>query len=221
MEQAKVQMLARAVVRSRLRDVRRNRARMIREGTLGRQCTLSLQQRKFASEYVLHMDAKRAANRAGTHASCMFSNPEVMKEVDEQLTKLEEKTGLDAEYVRQYIKDVLELCPTDYFFLAPDGQWMVDPEQFRALPENVKRLVEGVEVRLAYGRPLFSVKFLSKSAALAMAAKYTLTQKIQGKLTVGLPWDKIADKLEGAAEDSIERRIEGLNGATNGVKGSV
>jgi hypothetical protein len=76
----------------------------------------------------------------------------------------------------------------------------------------VKRLVEGVEVRVHQRRPVFSVRFMSKTMALALATRYTLTQEHHIALHPQLPWDLIVDAAHDGAEDLIEGIIASAGG---------
>jgi hypothetical protein len=127
----------------------------------------------------------------------------VQEAVQIKLQVREELSDLKAEYVRDYIQSVLELCPTDYFILAPDGDWVVDPEHFASLPQRVKRLVEGVELKYIGGRRVLSVKFISKASVLAMAARYTLTQTVHATVSQ-IPWDQVTEDAAVSVEDALE-----------------
>jgi len=159
---------------------------------------------EFAKEYAVNFDAKAAAEAVGC-LSGEEKKPSIRQRVEEIASDLSVSSDLRAQYVRSYIFAVLDFCPTDYFFVAEDGDWKIDPDQFRQLPVEVKRLVESVEMRCVRGRPYVSVKFVSKTAALKLAAAYTLTQKIQAEVRV-VPWDEVA-KVD---VDSVEDRIRGL-----------
>lgn len=159
-------------------------------------------QQYAAQEYVVTMDDKKLPN---------IANPAVRDLIKEKLLDWQAVSLLKGEYVREYIHSILELCPTDHFILAEDGEWAIDPEKFRELPHNVKRLVESVETRIVRGRVYYSVKFLSKTAALAMAAKYTLTQSVEVTSKQSPPWEVIAGKLEQRAQKSIETIIDDVD----------
>jgi hypothetical protein len=176
---------------------------------------LTDKERVFVAEYVKRYNRRTAAEAAG-YASEQASSWQILfgearyklvrVAIMERIAEVEAKATLQADYVRDYIYSILELCPTDYFTLGPDGEWMIDPKQFKELPLEVKRLVEGVEAKFIRGQLIFKVQFLSKTAALAMAARYTLTQKAEVEVKGAVPWDEIAS-AEKEAEDPIERRI--------------
>lgn len=168
-------------------------------------------ERAFVAEYVIDKDIKLAAQRAGCkprRGHYMYKKPVVQQALAEQLIKLEGAALLKAEYIRNYVYGVLEFCPIDYFDLGPDGDWCIDPEAFKQLPQQIKRYVEGVEIRTVGGRKYFKVNFISKASALSMAAKYTLTQHID-VTSHTMAWDDLV-KPAVAPEDPVEARIAQL-----------
>lgn len=168
---------------------------------------LTVQHRRFAAEYIATGSKKEAARAAGISAGRALHNPGVVRMVQEGMQKMEEKCELKGEYVRQYILDVLELCPTDYFIVSETGEWMIDPENFRLLPREVKRLVEGVEVKRVGREMLWKVNFVSKQSALAMAARFTLVQKIDHRVAQ-VPWEELAAQAERDVADPIAERLK-------------
>lgn len=178
------------------------------QSTLG---DLTYKQRRFVQEYTAHGNAAKARREVG----CMshpLAKASVREAAEARMAELEVQSELKAEYVRQYIHSALELCPTDYFFIAEDGGWAIDPDKFALLPKEVRRLVDKVEVRTTpRGAIHYSVCFISKTAALAMAAKYTLPQKIEADVKhSGLPWERLVAGAESEAEDPVEKRIAAL-----------
>lgn len=175
-------------------------------------------QRRFAEEYTIDCNPTRAARALGYKGANRISHRylngpyyrPLQRDIERRLKEREAVSELKADYVRDYIHGALEFCPTDYFVLADDGDWCIDPTKFSELPERVKRLVESVESRYVHGRRYFTVKFVSKTAALSLAAKYTLTQNINAQVAV-VPWDKIAQALENNACDDIEQQLEQLD----------
>jgi hypothetical protein len=137
------------------------------------------------------------------------NNPLVHVAVEKRMDVLDGESKLRACYVRDYIYDVLELCPTDYFQLAPNGDWCISPRDFDQLPKEVKRLVEGIELRRQGPFQYVKVSFLSKQAALALAARYTLTQKAAVSVSAGLPWAEL-QVAERAAGETIEMKLKAM-----------
>lgn len=155
---------------------------------------------RFVEEYCIDFNRNRAAMEANMRGSptAFLRDPEVAEAIVAKLKAHTEKSEMSAEYVRDYIMSVLELCPTDYFIPAPEGGWLITPEHFDSLPREVLRLIDEIEIRNVRGASYLAVRFLSKSAALAMAAKYTLTQHIEAKVAT-VPWEELTRELENQA----------------------
>lgn len=169
---------------------------------------LNQRQRRFVEEYVVNLNPKDAARAAGlNNVKKLQKDVGVQLAVEEKLQELAAKSELKAEYVRNYILSILELCPTDYFTTNERGEWMIQPELFRELPQEVKRLVDTVELKIYRGEATYSVKFISKQAALAMAARYTLVQKFDVK-QAQVPWDELAKEAEKEVADPIGERLK-------------
>jgi phage terminase small subunit len=171
---------------------------------------LSLRQRAFVEEYSAHFCLLRAARNAGyargNSANRLLKRCNIQRALQAKLEERSLVSDLTANYVRDYIQSILEFHPTDYFILGPDNCWMIDPETFRNLPHEVKRLVDGVEMRIVAGRCMFTVNFISKAAALSLAARFTLTQKVQAEVSQ-VPWEEICGQLDEEAEDSVEAML--------------
>lgn len=204
-----------------VRDVealpRSKRRAMLRQLGLG---GLSDRERMFIAEYVSDFNEYRAALAVGYNHGRMgwrLLNSKkyrvVAVEAQKRIQELEKDCELRGDYVRAYVRAILEFCPTDYFVCGPDGDWIVDPDQFAQLPQEVRRLVERVELRYYGARKYLSVEFVSKTAALGHAVRMTHAQKIEAAVAQ-IPWDDIADVTE---EDEVEVAIAG----TIDVQGSV
>ena len=193
----------------RLFDKLTNAPKTIPSRRSGRQFTDT--QRLFVSEYVIDCNTVRAGRAVG-----YVSNPDrlldprkypqVVGAIMDKLVEREEKSELKADYVRAYIQSILEFCPGDYFRAGPDGSWCIGQEGYDDLPQHVRRLIEEMTLINVNGVCLLSVRFISKTAALAMAAKYTLTQTINAQVSQ-VPWDEIAKGLENQAQPSIEMKL--------------
>jgi hypothetical protein len=161
-------------------------------------------------DHIYAAEQMRLGKRPGPSAKKYLKDERVQQVIMERVQELEECTKLNAEYVRNYVHGVLEFCPTDYFLLV-DDEFCIDPVAWRELPETIKRFVENVEIRKGRNGTLYTVKFVSKTAALALAAKYTLTHKVELTQTQ-LPWDQItgAADYNPGDEDEMEKQIRGL-----------
>lgn len=132
-----------------------------------------------------------------------LSSVDVAEAVERKLKEYEATTQLTGEFVRQLIVDILQLCPTDYFAIAEDGDWCIDPCEFAKLPHCVKRLVESVEMKWVRGTRVYKVCFISKTAALALAVKLTSVQKHELHVVQPVPWDEI----QGVPHDPVADRL--------------
>lgn len=170
-------------------------------------------QRAVVDEYGNCVDPATTARALGVDKKLVdhaLNQPNVVAAATEKLIERSERTELTADYIRGYIYELLELCPTDHFTTAEDGTWMIDPEQFKKVPKEIRRLVESTELKKVGKDWLLVVKFMSKSAALSLAAKYSLVEKHSHDVNLKLmpPWDDIArDVRVLTEEDEIERAI--------------
>lgn len=78
---------------------------------------LTNKQKTFVQEYLVDLNASKAAERAGYSAktaaqkgSFLLTVPEVAKAIQSEMDKRAEKTGITAEYVLNGIKDTIEEC---------------------------------------------------------------------------------------------------------------
>lgn len=147
-------------------------------------------------------DANRAMGYTGK--AHLIRRPVVQAMVVRATNELNEKCELDAKYVRDYIRDILEFCPGDWCNPAPDGSWVISQQAYSSLPQNVKRMIEGFEV---YSDGTFKVNFMSKTAALALAAKLTVVQQASSPDRLQIPWDDISRHATLDAERAIDERI--------------
>ncbi len=173
--------------------------------------------RVFVAEYCVDLNLERAAAVAGVRPDVINRSASVAESVEHTLAVREANSELKAEYVRQYVKDILDLCPVDHFVFAPDGGWMIDPVDFQKLPFRVKRLVESVEMRVYRNCPIFAVKFVSKAFALALAARLCVAENDNRPETL-IPWDKVVVKASIGMADPVEAKLKELEeGLPTGV----
>jgi hypothetical protein len=168
-------------------------------------------ERRYANEVAFTLDPASGDEAAGRHVNRAAVKPLV----EATLAHHTAVSQLKAEYVREYIMGVLELCPTDYFEFDADGDWVTSIEKLSRAPVEVRRLVESVEFKTRKnheGKPekTLKVTFLSKSSALSLAARYTLVQRIEAAVTT-VPWDEIAGARarQGSVEDDVQSRLAG------------
>lgn len=204
---------------------------------------LTAKQRIFVDEYVKSKDVKASALAAGisersaTSQGFQWLDPElyplVVIEVNRLLKIIEEQTVLEAQDIRQRISEVVNVSLLDWF--TPDqGGWVIDIEAYKELPIHIKRMIEAVDIEHVevltkrkvkndagdeeevedwVEKDRARVRFVSKTFALGLAAKYSLTEKHQHDVNLmTLDLDKLyADQAargrKSGEEDPVERRI--------------
>jgi hypothetical protein len=175
---------------------------------------------------VIDMNGARAARVAGFKhpdvAAAKLLNPDkyplVAAEIKMALAQRELRALMTAEEVRRFIHTTLRFCPGDYFLPGRKGNqrgWLIEEEDYRRLPQEIKQLIEEMEARTqVFETPdgtkvtknVLWVRFVSKTAALGLAAKYSLT----AKHSVGvaqIPWEEMFRSIPKDVPDLIEAEI--------------
>jgi hypothetical protein len=190
--------------------------------------TLTPQEQMWAWTYAVTGSSVIASNRVGYNTDRYLSymrRPNVAMTVDLARRELMKESKLDAEWIREYVMQILDFCPTDYMMPAEDGGWLMEPVMFDRMPREVKRLVEKVELRNIPRKGTYlAIEFISKTAALRIAAGFAAMEKMVTPDQV--PWDTIAGGKYDHGEEDIEREIASVrllnppitqsNGVTNG-----
>lgn len=178
------------------------------------ECHKDTRHRMFAARMAVHMNARRACiecgysvGAAGTTSRRLMEDPKIREYIVEALAENAKQSELDAQYVRDYIKSVLDFCPMDFFAPCPGGGWLISEENYKNLPQKFRCLIEDIELRVERGVSMLAIKFLSKTAALAMAARYTLTEKHQLIPAKTVDWKELAS-AENDAVDAVEEKIK-------------
>lgn len=158
----------------------------------------------YVTEMATHMSTEYAQRALGYRIA---QTRELDAAVTELSKKYEESSQLRAEYVREYVHGVMELCITDFFHLDEDGDWVVDPREFDDIPREKKRYIESVEVKIVRGERRYKLNFVSKTAAMALAAKLTGLLESKDKTPAlqhsSIPWEQLAKD----EHDPIEAKI--------------
>jgi phage terminase small subunit len=94
---------------------------------------LSDRQRRFVEEYLVDMNTKAAARRAGYKTSNAFhslikGHPEVRAAIDEALAEKRSKSAVDRERVMVELQKIAFGNIGDYFAAGEDGELQVDVE---------------------------------------------------------------------------------------------
>ena len=169
----------------------------------------------FLNEYLVDFDRERALAAASVVTGCKrrwpLSNMLVQVEMDRKLDEHEQDCRLRASFVKNFIYELLVFKPIDHFTPCPGGGWMVTQGDYEKLPEVARQLIEDVEYRVIRGESYLAIRFVSKTKALELACRYTLTQKLD--ITVpAIPWDQVAKQPE---------RIDHVQAALDEVEGEA
>ncbi len=113
-------------------------------------------------------------------------------ELDRKLTEHESDCRLRASYVKEFLWNILEFKPIDYFTPAPGGGWLMMQSDYDKLPDIARKLIDEVEYRVIRGEHYLAVRFVSKTKALELACRYILTQKLDIAVSNAIPWDQVA-----------------------------
>jgi hypothetical protein len=193
----------------------------------GRPHRITDKQRVWINEYLIDLNGARAARVAGFKhpdvAAAKLLNPAkfplVAAEVQKALAQKELSSLMTAEEVRRYIHTTLRFCPGDYFLPGRKGNqrgWLIEEEDYRRLPQEIRQLVEEMEARTQVvetpdgarvTKNYLWVRFVSKTVALGLAAKYSLTEK-QSIVQTAVPWDALFNSVPREVPDAIELEIE-------------
>lgn len=165
-------------------------------------------------EFLVDFDEARASNLHGRKKfGQLMTHPETEREFANALVKVEEESQLKAKYVRDFIYQLLEFCPGEYFNPGPDGHWIVGEQEYKQIPQSVRRFI--TEFRLLPGG-MISVRFVSKEKALELAAKFTLIQKAEMQVAQ-VPWYELATAALSPREDELNKRIAAVAANGNGA----
>ncbi|MBA4063620.1 MAG: hypothetical protein C0501_07890 [Isosphaera sp.] len=176
---------------------------------------ISAKQQAFVGAYLRTRNATRAAVAAGypersahTRGSELLDGKTylVAAEVRRRLDALDKRAMLDADAVLWYLHAAMLFCPADYCLPGDGGgRWRAAAEDVRAWPPEVKALVEEMEVRPDGS---VRVRFVSKAAAMALAAKYQLGGKAR-VVVQQIDWSGL---LRGGPPDPdpVEERIRAI-----------
>jgi hypothetical protein len=191
-------------------------------------------QAAFVHEYVRLRNPEQAAIAAGYDADFAAKQarkllnprnfPLVVAAIKEKLEELWQTEKLEPAQVLQYIHDVLNFQPIDWFAPGEDGGWLCTLEDYRLLPSRVKRLIESATAKqttLETGEgtsthATVEMKFVSKETALRLAAKYQLDPKVtKSEHTVRIEWGSMMNRQPMPRDaDPVEKKILMLGAST-------
>lgn len=169
----------------------------------------------FCNEYLVDFDRERALTAAsaitGSTRRWPLANELISLELDRKLTEHEVDCRLRASYIKNFLYQILEFKPIDYFVPCPGGGWLVTQGDYDKLPDVARKLIEDVEYRIIRGEQYLAIRFVSKTKALELACRYILTQKIDVFTASSIPWDRVA--AQPAAIDNVAAALQEVEGA--------
>ncbi len=145
---------------------------------------LTPQQERFCEEYIVDLNASKAAIRAGySEKSCRAIASELMtkSQIQDRIIELKlartERVQVDADFVlrKYYLAADLDI----FHFLQPDGSW----KNLKDIPEEYRRLITSIDFAPYDPGKILNIKFVSKKSSIDMLAKHTgvLTEKVEIK----------------------------------------
>lgn len=176
---------------------------------------LTDQQERFCQEYLIDLNATKAADRAkyskktaNEQGSRLLANVKVQARIQELMDERSKRTEITSDIV---LKELLLIAKTD-LSEAFDEQGSL--KDIHDIPENIRRAIAGVEVYvetiqgIEIGRTK-KLKLWDKNRALEMLGRHLklFTDKVEHSGSIG---------LEGLAEEELDKRIEDLQKKRSG-----
>ena len=156
---------------------------------------LSEKQKRFVSEYIIDLNAKQAAIRAGyspktaeVQASRLLSLVKVQTEIAKAMEDREKRTGITQDRVLAELSAIAFAKATDYVEVDDDGSVKIKPtaeltdEQKKAIA-SIKEGANGIEIKLT-----------DKAKALEMLSRHL--GLFNDKLNVNVESVEIIDDME-------------------------
>lgn len=143
----------------------------------------------FIAVYVATRDKNRAAVEAGYapgFAPIMAKRllngvyyPLVANKIKSLLQEQQKVAVMDGAAVLKYVHTILQFQPAMWFMPGDDGGWLMEMDDVRVLPSDLLSIVEHIEMKTIESPDgtktnKMWVKFVSKTQALAIAARYQL-----------------------------------------------
>lgn len=145
-------------------------------------------QKKFYREYLVDLNATRAAKRAGysensaSSTGCeLLKKPKAKEYIDFLKGDLEKLSGCTA---LRNLKELSNLAFTEIGDILEDWKTLKD---FSTIPENRKKLIQEVKIQETARGTSIQVKFANRLQAIDMINKmlgYYAPEKVQGDTTI-------------------------------------
>jgi hypothetical protein len=189
-----------------------------------KQSRVSAKQKVFIDEYVASKSPTDAARKAG------FAVPNVMgfRLLDEKqfplvaaacktaLARQSERALKKGDDILKFIHGVMYTNWSRWFLPGDDGTWTVSESDYKNLPDEVGQFIEEITKHVREddsGREVwFKVRLVSKTTAMALAAKHQLGEKMT-ITNVSVNWDDLLRGKPPAPEDDpVEVEILSVRG---------
>ena len=156
---------------------------------------LNEKQKRFVSEYIIDLNAKQAAIRAGyspigaePQASRLLSNAKIQTEIAKAMEDREKRTGITQDRVLAELSAIAFAKATDYVEVGKDGLVKIKPTA--SLTDEQKKAIAGIKE----GANGIEVKLVDKTKALEMLSRHL--GLFNDKLNVNVEAVEIVDDME-------------------------
>lgn len=156
---------------------------------------LNEKQKRFVSEYIIDLNAKQAAIRAGyspkgaePQASRLLSNAKIQVEIAKAMEDREKRTGITQDRVLAELSAIAFAKATDYVEIDDDGA--VKIKATASLTDEQKKAIAGIKE----GANGVEVKLVDKTKALEMLSRHL--GLFNDKLNVNVEAVEIIDDME-------------------------
>jgi len=160
---------------------------------------LNEKQKRFVSEYIVDLNAKQAAIRAGyspkgaePQASRLLSNAKVQDEIAKAMEDREKRTGITQDRVLAELSAIAFAKATDYVEVSNDGTVKIKPTA--NLTDEQKKAIAGIKE----GANGIEIKLVDKTKALEMLSRHL--GLFNDKLNVNVEAVEIVDDMESEAK---------------------
>ena len=180
---------------------------------------LTDRQKRFVGEYLITLNSKDAAIRAGyakksaAAKGCqLLTHPLVSRVIGKAMRLHAEHHQLERE---QVLQELHFLCTRDVIDLTDaDGKIVVD--DLRALPERIRKCIDSLKVKTdILGNQTVELKLSPKNPAVELAMRHfgMLVDKHEIDIRPTLDWDELARAAE-ASPNPLHERLRALEDAS-------
>lgn len=179
------------------------------------------QERRFAEQYLIDLDANAAAIRAGyspdvarTAQTLLMWEPQILAEIERLKTARALRTHVDHDRVVLELSRIALVDPVDAFNILPGGEDedgrplpTMEARTIDKIPEDTRRAIESIELLSGGG---VKIKFASKLKALEMLTPHV--QSMQPKVGKGRKGNELTRDFNRALQivEAARQRAKGL-----------